>query len=132
MEISFHSTKCYQIIVNHSIKVRTFLDYYGISYDVVEVDPVLRNEIKWSKYRKVPILMAKVDGGYQPLNDSSMIISLLASYLNDTSHKINELATYFPSIAVNDEKGYKEEIVNKYFLMYQGSIPKDRTLDDIV
>ncbi|XP_015116060.1 prostaglandin E synthase 2 [Diachasma alloeum] len=113
-------------------KVRTFLDYYGISYDVVEVDPVLRKEIKWSKYRKVPILLAKVDGGYQPLNDSSMIVSLLASYLNDKSHKINELATYFPNIAVNDEKGYREEIVNKYFLMYQGSVPKDRTLDDIV
>ncbi|KAL3283747.1 hypothetical protein HHI36_017916 [Cryptolaemus montrouzieri] len=33
-------------------KVRAFLDYYGISYDVIEVDPVLRQSIKWSPYKK--------------------------------------------------------------------------------
>lgn len=46
-------------------KVRAFLDYYGISYDVVEVDPVLRQSIKWSMYKKVPILVAKLENGYQ-------------------------------------------------------------------
>lgn len=46
-------------------KVRAFLDYYGISYDIVEVDPVLRQAIKWSSYRKVPIVVAKVENGYQ-------------------------------------------------------------------
>ena len=35
-------------------KTRVFLDYYGISYDVVEVNSVKRTEIKWSKYKKVP------------------------------------------------------------------------------
>lgn len=113
--------------------MRTFLDYYGISYDVVEVNPAFRKEIKWSSYQKVPILLAKVKDGYQPLNDSSMIVSVLASYLNDRSHNLDELAKFYPVIAVNDEKGqFKHEIVNKYFLMYQGSIPKNRTLDDIV
>ncbi|KAH0535769.1 prostaglandin E synthase 2 [Cotesia glomerata] len=114
-------------------KVRTFLDYYGISYDVVEVDPVLRREISWSSYRKVPILVAKVDGGYRPLNDSSMIVSVLASYLTDMSNNLNDLAEYYPVIAMNDESGkFKQEIINKYFLMHQGEIPKDRTLDDIM
>ncbi|KAK0080534.1 hypothetical protein PV325_013797 [Microctonus aethiopoides] len=114
-------------------KVRTFLDYYGISYDVVEVDPVLRNEIKWSSYKKVPILLAKIKEGYQPLNDSSMIVSVLASYLNDQQHKLDELSKYYPIIAMHDDDGkFKHEIVNKYFLMYQGSIPKNRSLDDIV
>lgn len=46
-------------------KVRAFLDYYGVSYDVVEVDPVLRQSIKWSEYKKVPILVAKTPTGYQ-------------------------------------------------------------------
>lgn len=46
-------------------KVRAFLDYNGISYDVVEVNPVLRQQTKWTEYKKVPILLAKVDGGYQ-------------------------------------------------------------------
>lgn len=39
-------------------KVRAFLDYYGLSYDVVEVNPVARGELKFSKgYRKVPIIV---------------------------------------------------------------------------
>lgn len=46
-------------------KVRAYLDARGISYEVVEVDAVLRQAIKWSGYKKVPIVLAKVDGGYQ-------------------------------------------------------------------
>lgn len=38
-------------------KVRAFLDYHGFPYEIVEVNPVMRQEIKWSTYRKVPILM---------------------------------------------------------------------------
>ena len=41
-------------------KVRAFLDYYGIPYEKVEVNPLFRKEIKFSDYRKVPI--AIVDG----------------------------------------------------------------------
>ncbi|CAL7943655.1 unnamed protein product [Xylocopa violacea] len=114
-------------------KVRTFLDYYGISYDVVEVDPVLRKEISWSSYKKVPILLAQVKSGYQPLNDSSMIISLLASYLKDRSQKIDDLTKHYPSIAMHDEnKKLKYEIMNKYFLMYQDNLPSDTVMDEIM
>ncbi|KAL6429028.1 hypothetical protein ACFW04_008078 [Cataglyphis niger] len=114
-------------------KVRVFLDYYGISYDVVEVDPVLRKEIGWSSYKKVPILLTKVGEGYQPLNDSSMIISLLASYLHDKSYKVEELANYYPSIAMHDDHGkFKYEIINKYFLMFNKNLPKDRSMNDII
>ncbi len=41
-------------------KLRSYLDYYGFSYDVVEVNSVSRKQLKWSKYKKVPILV--VDG----------------------------------------------------------------------
>lgn len=35
-------------------KVRAFLDYYGFSYEVVEVNPVTKSQIKFSKdYKKV-------------------------------------------------------------------------------
>lgn len=85
-------------------KTRTFLDYFGINYDIVEVNPVLRQQLKWSeKYRKVPVLLAHAnstdekqnnDGNlnqdsndaqsnqkiYQ-INDSSVIISSLGSCL---------------------------------------------------
>ena len=37
-------------------KVRAYLDFYGVEYDIVEVNPIFRNEIKFSEYRKVPIL----------------------------------------------------------------------------
>lgn len=49
-------------------KVRAFLDYYGFSYNVIEVNPVLRQQIKWTEYRKVPIILAHVEDGYQVSN----------------------------------------------------------------
>ncbi|GAB4839192.1 hypothetical protein Ancab_028718 [Ancistrocladus abbreviatus] len=54
-------------------KVKAFLDYYGIPYKVVEVNPISKKEIKWSDYKKVPIL--KVDGD-QMVNSSDIIIDL--------------------------------------------------------
>lgn len=54
-------------------KVRAFLDYHNIPYRVVEVNPMGKKELKWSEYKKVPVLM--VDG--QQLNDSTAIISTL-------------------------------------------------------
>lgn len=54
-------------------KVKAFLDYHDIPYKVVEVNPISKKELKWSEYKKVPILM--VDG--QQMNDSSAIITAL-------------------------------------------------------
>lgn len=39
-------------------KVRAFLNYYNIPYEIIEVNPLTRSEIKFSKYRKVPIVIA--------------------------------------------------------------------------
>ncbi|CAA0816655.1 Glutathione S-transferase family protein [Striga hermonthica] len=54
-------------------KVKAFLDYYDIPYKIVEVNPISKNEIKWSDYKKVPILM--VDGE-QMVNSSDIIDKL--------------------------------------------------------
>lgn len=54
-------------------KVKAFLDYYSIPYKVVEVNPISKKEIKWSDYKKVPILT--VDG--EKLVNSSDIIATL-------------------------------------------------------
>ena len=40
-------------------KARAFLDYFGLAYDVIEVNSVLRKEVKWSKYKKVPIVVVE-------------------------------------------------------------------------
>ncbi|KAF5199315.1 Prostaglandin e synthase [Thalictrum thalictroides] len=55
-------------------KVKAFLDYYDIPYKVVEVNPISKKEIKWSEYKKVPILT--VDG--ENMVDSSDIISKMS------------------------------------------------------
>ncbi|XP_050508455.1 prostaglandin E synthase 2 [Diabrotica virgifera virgifera] len=100
-------------------KVRAFLDYYGISYNLIEVDPVLRQAIKWSPYRKVPILVVKTDDGYQPLIDSTMIVSALASYLfEDNKKDLPEIVKCFPNVSYVDDDGLKKnEIMNRYFIM---------------
>jgi microsomal prostaglandin-E synthase 2 len=36
--------------------ISAFLDYHDIQYKVVEVNPLSKKEIKWSDYKKVPIL----------------------------------------------------------------------------
>ncbi|XP_045463904.1 prostaglandin E synthase 2 isoform X1 [Harmonia axyridis] len=100
-------------------KVRAFLDYHGISYDVIEVDPVLRQSIKWSPYKKVPILVVETPTGqYQPLNDSSMIISALSTFIKDAEKEIVDIVKCYPFIEYVDEGGSrKTDIMNKYFLM---------------
>nr|CAD7574676.1 unnamed protein product [Timema californicum] len=114
-------------------KVRAFLDYYGFSYDVVEVNPVLRQQIRWSSYKKVPIVVAKVEGGYQQLNDSSLIVSSLASYLHDPMGGLPNVLKCYPTINFNDDDGsLRSEIMNRYFLMFQGDIPTGRTKENII
>ena len=53
--------------------ISAFLDYHDIPYKVVEVNPLSKKEIKWSDYKKVPILT--VDG--EQLVDSSSYTLLL-------------------------------------------------------
>ena len=38
-------------------KTRAFLDYYGIQYKKVEVNPLFKREMKFSSYRKVPFII---------------------------------------------------------------------------
>ncbi|KAL2346232.1 hypothetical protein Fmac_000232 [Flemingia macrophylla] len=59
-------------------KVTAFLDYYDIPFKVVEVNPINKKEIKWSDYKKVPILT--VDG--EKMVDSSDIIDKLIKRIN--------------------------------------------------
>ncbi|XP_029296332.1 prostaglandin E synthase 2 [Cottoperca gobio] len=96
-------------------KVRAFLDYHGLPYEIVEVNPVMRKEIKWSAYRKVPILM--VDGDVQ-LNDSSVIISSLKTHLITKEKSMTEILRCYPEMkSVNDRGKEVTEYSNKYWVM---------------
>lgn len=59
-------------------KVRAFLDYHGLPYEIVEVNPVMRQEIKWSTYRKVPILMVNED----VVSDNTIMASTGGRYVS--------------------------------------------------
>jgi microsomal prostaglandin-E synthase 2 len=55
-------------------KVRAFLDFSGLSYDIVEVHPVTKKELGWSPYKKVPIVILQIKEGYQVFPFKSKII----------------------------------------------------------
>lgn len=113
-------------------KVRAFLDYFGISYKIVEVNPIKKTELKWSEYRKVPTLLVKVEGGYMQLNDSSVIISVLRSYLYDDTTNLTDVVKFYPNIAYLDDDGkIKKEVMNRYHVMYQGDLPPKATKESI-
>lgn len=57
-------------------KVRAFLDFHSLPYQVVEVNPVRRTEIKFSSYRKVPILVAQEGDCSVSLGDPMPLLCL--------------------------------------------------------
>lgn len=98
-------------------KVRAFLDFHALPYEVVEVNPVLRAEIKFSAYRKVPILLAQEGESLQQLNDSSVIISALKTYLV-SGQPLEVITTYYPPMKATNDRGKEvTEFCNKYWLM---------------
>ncbi|KAL8130686.1 hypothetical protein V2J09_019841 [Rumex salicifolius] len=68
-------------------KVKAFLDYYDIPYKVVEVNPISKKEIKWSDYKKVPIVT--VDGD-QLVNSSDIIEKLYKQMNQDKSSELTK------------------------------------------
>ncbi|KAK9748551.1 hypothetical protein RND81_02G066100 [Saponaria officinalis] len=63
-------------------KVKAFLDYFNIPYKVVEVHPFSKKEIKWSEYKKVPILTVE---GETLVNSSDIIKSLFKKMHSESS-----------------------------------------------
>ena len=67
---------------------------------------------------------------FQQLNDSTVIISILETYLGDRSQSLEKIKTYYPSLESKDPKGKKTtEYPNKYFVMYGENILDKRTLE---
>lgn len=106
-------------------KLRAFLDYFGIPYNVVEVNPVMRQQLKFSKYRKVPILLVAKEGEDEvlQLNDSTIITSVLGSYLlhnPNLKQDIESILGLYQSLAYTrtDDNRKIDEVINRYFIMY--------------
>ena len=54
----------------------------------------------------------------QQLNDSSVIISILESYLEDPSQSIGKLLSFYPALESKEGRKTVYEFPNKYFIMY--------------
>lgn len=54
-----------------------------IAYEVVEVNPVTKGQLSWSKYKKVPV--AKI--GEEQINDSNVIITQLVEEMEAKSKR---------------------------------------------
>jgi len=102
------------------------LDYYGLNYDVVEVNSVWRTQIKWSNYKKVPILVCEDCGpnGFIQLNDSSIIISSLQTLAKDKTQSLDKIITYYPLLKSKEKRKTVYECPNKYFIMYGEQKPQ--------
>lgn len=78
------------------------------------------------------ILARTKDGKYIQMTDSSMIVSLLSSYMMDPSIPIEELVKYYPSISYMNDNGKKvNDILNKYHLIFGEKIPKSFSKEDL-
>ncbi|KAM3727546.1 Prostaglandin E synthase [Dirofilaria immitis] len=98
-------------------KVRAFLNYYGFSYDVIEVSPLTRKEIKkLDGVRKLPTVVAQMD---RKLSDSSLIISILTSYITQNDRSLDDVIGFYPE-QMNIVKETGKQIVthpNMYKIM---------------
>jgi len=61
------------------------------------------------------------------LNDSSLIISLLESFLYDPSRSVSTLLSYYPVMESTNSRGKTVyEYPNKYFVMFGEGIGTDK------
>ncbi|CAD5234654.1 unnamed protein product [Bursaphelenchus xylophilus] len=98
-------------------KVRAVLDYYSFSYEVVEVNPVTRSQLKFLKdYKKVPVMTS---AKCETLVDSSQIISVLVSFLLLPTRKLNEVIQFYPEHEGYNQKLHKNEKIfpNRNYIM---------------
>jgi microsomal prostaglandin-E synthase 2 len=103
-------------------KVRAMLDYYGFSYEVVEVNPVTRSQLKFSKdYKKVPVL--KTSALDRPIVESSLIISILSTFLHRPTRSFEDCVNFYPGHESHDPDVKKTTIKypNQYFVMAEES-----------
>uniref|UniRef100_A0A6F7PR83 Prostaglandin E synthase 2 n=1 Tax=Haemonchus contortus TaxID=6289 RepID=A0A6F7PR83_HAECO len=104
-------------------KVRAFLDYYGFSYEVVEVNPVTKSQMSFSKdYKKVPLLTS-TEGTF---NESSLIISELTTYLKRPDRNLCEIEKLYPTVDAINAAGKTVKLCpNKYVIMKEESNDED-------
>lgn len=106
------------------------LDYYGFSYEIIEVNPITKKEMKklGTNYKKVPILSScQIE---KPLIESSLITSVLETFLSLPNRKLDECVNYYPVIEGTNPENGKPQLLypNKYFIMAEDSMKSQEQL----
>jgi microsomal prostaglandin-E synthase 2 len=57
------------------------LDYYGYSYDIVEVNSITKKQLDWSSYKKVPQIAIQIPSANNPEQYDEQIIVNIFIYL---------------------------------------------------
>ncbi|KAG1714367.1 Prostaglandin E synthase 2 [Nymphon striatum] len=114
-------------------KVRAYIEYNGLNCDVVEVNPVFRTETKNFIYKKVPIIFCNIEEQTKQLNDSSLIISVLHSFMKKAKDRdIDSVLQCYPPVTFKNEKGkLVTESQNKYSVMYDNEILSEEQLASV-
>ena len=68
-------------------KVRSLLNWKGVDYSSVEVDPMTKAEIKWANWKSVPVF---VDADGTQVNDSNQILHYVDEQLGGTTRFARE------------------------------------------
>ncbi|GMH39397.1 hypothetical protein BSKO_07295 [Bryopsis sp. KO-2023] len=84
-------------------KVRAFLDYHKVPYDVVEVNPLSKTELAWSSYKKVPVMQL----GGETVTDSNRIISRLVDDIEKFSKE--QKSGWFKGASLSSSDHSEEE-----------------------
>lgn len=88
----------------YSSSIRAYLDYFGFTYDLIEVDPFLKSEIKaFDKHPHVPIcvLEDKHTDRHWFLYDSQNILSALETLRNENYYDFMRLIPKYLPIVVH-------------------------------
>lgn len=66
------------------------------------------------------------------MNDSTVIISSLASYLADPQQNLTKIVEYYPEVGYQESNGkIGSEVMNRYFLMFGEKEPKGQSMESI-
>lgn len=91
-------------------KARSFFLANNIPFEVEEVHPITKKEIKFSNYKKVPIVVVETEDDTFQVNDSSVIISAFSTYILDNKDRTFKqiLSEYTPE----QPAGTEEQVVS--------------------
>ncbi|CAK8688835.1 unnamed protein product [Clavelina lepadiformis] len=100
-------------------KTRFFMRAHNIPFEDIEVHPIFKKETKRAKSKKVPVVFVEKDGEVLEIADSSLIMSVLSSYLVNDNLSITEIMKLYPHTTQIDDDGKKKDVIlNKYWLIH--------------